>query len=116
VVVSPSVTAVYSFTATDVNGCSNSASITQYVDPCMGIEKHSGENAELNIYPNPFAEKITIVSDKTPKSLQIFNSIGTLIYSRMIEGGKTEIDLNTFSNGVYLVRTGQFSQIIVKMN
>jgi hypothetical protein len=103
IAVSPSVTTSYTLTGTDVNGCMNSAAITQSVSTCTGIEQLFTNN-ELNIYPNPFHDKLYIISDGRKHQLQIYNAIGALIFESLIESEKTEIGLSNQPNGIYFIR------------
>lgn len=59
---------------------------------------------EISIYPNP-ANDFCIVEMKSTEnySLRIFNSTGELIREEQMLNGKTEISLNAFPQGIYLV-------------
>ncbi|MBK6398331.1 MAG: T9SS type A sorting domain-containing protein [Bacteroidetes bacterium] len=59
----------------------------------------------LSIYPNPNKGIFTINSgDAEIKTLEIFNTLGQIIYSHQISCCTTEIDLSQYSSGVYFIR------------
>lgn len=77
--------------------------------------KVNKKNEEINIYPNPFNDKITIqmyVPFDFP--FQIYNSLGAQIYSSRMEKGKAEIDLSNQPSGIYFIKAGSFSKKIIK--
>jgi len=116
IAVSPSVTTTYTVTGTNSSGCMNSSVITQSVSTCAGIIQLSTIGSEINVYPNPFSSKITIVSNGTKQAVQIFNMLGSLIYNTIIETEKTEIDLTGQASGIYFVHlTNSQSSIIKKI-
>jgi uncharacterized repeat protein (TIGR03803 family) len=109
--VSPSVTTQYTLTGTNsANGCTNTTVFTQSVSTCTGLNQISNSVSELNIYPNPFSNKITIVSDRAT-TVQIFNVIGSLVFSSETESNKTEIDLSEQANGIYFVKISENNQV-----
>jgi hypothetical protein len=93
----------YSVTITDVNGCSNTDAIAVVTDPCLGLNELT---FNLNIYPNPTTGLINIdfgrnISDGL---IQLFDSKGSLVLSSVIDGTSHNLNLTTFSNGVYYIR------------
>ncbi|HWY11972.1 MAG TPA: T9SS type A sorting domain-containing protein [Bacteroidia bacterium] len=116
IAVSPSVTTTYTVTGTNGSGCMNSFVITQSVSTCAGIKQIASASNEINVFPNPFSNKITVVSNGAKQAIQIFNALGSLIYSSIIENEKTEIDLTEQANGIYFVHlTNSQSSIIKKI-
>ena len=112
--VSPSVTTTYTVIGTDMQtGCRNSATITQSVSACIGLHELSSKN-NFKIYPNPSKGKFTLYTNGEKQTLQIFNSVGSLIYFSIIENEKTEIDLSHHASGVYLVRFDTLCMKIIK--
>jgi hypothetical protein len=114
-VVSPSVTTNYTVIGTDINGCSNSTIITQSVSTCASVSSFSNEQNGIRVFPNPFNEKINIVMwIPLDFQVQIFNSLGSLIYMGKTENGKSEIDLSNQSSGIYFIKVGSFTRKIIK--
>ncbi|MES2566851.1 MAG: T9SS type A sorting domain-containing protein [Bacteroidota bacterium] len=92
------ITLTYSFT--DANTCSNTAVSDVIVDACTGIK-----NVVLNsvgVYPNPFDNQITIVTNAADNLVQITNAIGQVVYSQKISFKET-IELNQLSEGLYTI-------------
>lgn len=114
IAVSPSVTTVYTVTGTDANGCTNSSSFTQSVSTCAGIDRISNSVSEIQVYPNPFNNKITVVSNSAKQPVLIYNALGSLIYKTEIENEKIEIDLSKESSGIYFIRIGTQIKKIIK--
>jgi hypothetical protein len=114
ITVSPTVTANYTVIGTSTNGCMNSSTFTQSVSTCTGIQQRATTNSGLNIYPNPFNNKITVVSDALGEKIQIFNALSSIVYSLRIENEKTEINLTEQPSGIYFIRIGTVSKKIIK--
>lgn len=113
--VSPTTTTSYTVTGTDANGCMDTDTITQYISACTGISSLNKEQEEIKVFPNPFNDKIT-VAFYTPIdfTFQIYNSVGSVVYSGKMEKGKTEIDLSYQSAGIYFIKAGSFTKKIIK--
>ncbi len=106
-VVSPSATITYSIIGTDANGCENTAVITQSVDACTGIQNvASSASANAQVYPNP-SSGVFQIDVFEPAELNVFNSVGQLIYQTYAEVGSMKIDLSKFANGVYVLQIDQ---------
>lgn len=102
--VSPTVTTVYTVTGTDANGCYNSATYTQSVSTCAGINEAGNKNTEIIISPNPNAGSF-IVSNKNIKpgtQLEIYNSIGQSVFVKMLEKDEEKVETK-LSSGIYYV-------------
>lgn len=104
IVVSPTVNTTYTVTGTDVNNCSNSATISQPVAVCTGIaEKQSG--TLFSAYPNPTNGKILIVTyDNELKELELSDLTGQLITRAETKELTFELNLNTVPNGIYILK------------
>ena len=95
-------------------GCTNTAVFTQSVSACTGLNQITVTANEINIYPNPFNDKITIISTGEKQSIEIFNVLGTLIYTAPVENGKIEIDLSQNASGIYFVKMETITKKIIK--
>ncbi len=74
----------------------------------------NSENNSLNVFPNPFPNKISIVSPSPLQTVQVFDALGSLIYSSSIENEKSEIDLSKQSSGIYFIKIGSLTRKIIK--
>lgn len=114
VTVSPNVTSTYTITGTDINGCSNVATLTQVVDACTGLSE-SAIAAGFNVYPNPSAGEFTI-EGVNGAQLEVVDLTGKVVYTNTINGGKVTLNMNNASNGVYFLKLqSQGSVNIVKL-
>ncbi|MBA3681808.1 MAG: SBBP repeat-containing protein [Bacteroidetes bacterium] len=114
ITVSPTITANYTITGTNVFSCANSLVFTQNVSPCTGINQFINPSSELNIYPNPFNNKIVIASNSINQKIQIFNALGYLVYCALIENEKTEVDLAHNPSGIYFIQIGTITKKMIK--
>lgn len=105
IVVSPSITTTYTVTGTDVNGCYNTAIITQSVDACTGLRQMGGDSSGLEVYPNPNngVFNVYIKNISSTMNVSILNVIGQVVFSQKINNVNTEIDLKEFGNGIYFI-------------
>ena len=115
-VVSPSITASYTVAGTSTAGCVSQIFATSNitVNACTSISQITNSGNEFIVYPNPFNNKITIISSSSNQSVQVFNAIGSLVYYSRIENEKIEIDLNQQAKGIYFVRIGLITKKLIK--
>ncbi len=95
----------YSFSNVDVLG-----------ESLSNIDFSNNDNLIL-VYPNP-ASKTLFVDSKlnTSAKLEIYSLNGQLVKSRNVESGVTEINIDNFSNGMYVVKLQTaFGQIVKKI-
>jgi hypothetical protein len=105
VIVSPSVTTIYTITVTFSTGCSSTAQVTQSVSPCTGLAKLTG-NAGIQTFPNPSSGQlfVTYYGFTQGASVEIYNTLGQLLVKKEVESLTTEISLNNYANGLYIVK------------
>lgn len=102
---------------TDVNGCSNSATQTIFVDPCTGVAEVMTVN-EMQLYPNPTDGELNIVympGAVTHFVVTVLNTNGQLVYSEEVEQNgiySKQIDLSHQAKGLYLVQIVNGNQVI----
>lgn len=70
----------------------------------VGIKKNNMNNLNLIIYPNPFANEVTIKGLKEKMSIDVFDVMGKLIFSDSIKPEKNYVNLSILSSGVYLLK------------
>jgi len=103
--VSPTVTTTYTLTGTTAAGCTNTKTITQNVSPCVGLAEVGFKSSGFEVYPNPFGDKINLISDQAKNySVEVYNSVGKLISYFQISGTRSEIDLHESTAGIYFIR------------
>lgn len=68
----------------------------------VGIEEVT--DSQFEIYPNPTESLLTIESkDLSPRSIELINLNGQLVFSTNIVGAHNQIDLSSFEKGVYFL-------------
>lgn len=72
-------------------------------------ETNTGKINRVNIYPNPSNGKFTVnipqsLNLKQASSLEIYDMVGRLIMSSIIQNQKIKIDLNNYPKGIYFVK------------
>jgi type IX secretion system substrate protein/NHL repeat-containing protein len=102
VAVTPTVTTTYTVTGTNVNGCVNTATLTQVVTSCntTGIN-HLVRANQLNIYPNPSNGNFVIeTGNDESQTLHVYDVTGKLVLSQAV-AGITAIDASILNEGIY---------------
>lgn len=79
-----------------------------------GIEDIEMET--LTVYPNPTTDKITVILPQSvqQRDLQIYDLQGRLLKQFECKDTENIISLSDFSNGLYILRIGNYSQKILK--
>jgi len=97
----------YNVIVTDINNCSDAASVTISVVVCSGIEENDG-NYQLKIYPNPGKNNVTLtmnISKPQDINISIFDVKGKRIYNdyeKHFSGTyNKQIDLSNYAKGLY---------------
>lgn len=103
IIVSPTITATYTITGIDVNGCVDSSVFTQSVSACTGIKLLFQQNAVITLYPNPNngTFKFKINSEILSGEIIIFNSIGQKVHEQKVTQGDNNIITIGLSQGLY---------------
>jgi len=91
-----------SYTYTDVNNCSNSATDNVQVDNCTGVEQLNIEPFKL--FPNPTSGILTITVVDNISSFELFNLVGEKVLSNKLTKGNNFIDLTHLAKGAYFVK------------
>lgn len=106
----------YTLTVTSDGCTSNEATITVSVSLCTGINEYV--NNSLNIYPNPFINKLTVNALSSDYSVIIIDALGKIVYQGKALTQTTALDLDFLSPGIYhlTVKDGSnsYTQKIIK--
>ena len=117
ITITPILTIGYTVTGTDVNGCVNNTIYTQTVLACTGINNQNSD-LNFNIYPSPthgiIKVQLSEFSQDLPTHLEIINMLGQSVLFSELKSQEQEVDLSTFSNGVYIIRLSNTDKIISK--
>ena len=85
----------YTFTATA------NRNLTANLEYTVGIGEHQ---ATTLIYPNPASDKLTVEANEAIGNVEIYNLMGTLVYSQKDCDNKVEINTSDLQSGIYFIR------------
>jgi hypothetical protein len=93
------------YSYTDANGCSATATASVIIDPCTGIISNS-EATGVSVYPNPFHESATVVvSENTVlenATFTLYDITGKIVLEmKNVSSTTISINRNELENGVY---------------
>ncbi len=112
--VSPTVSTVYTVSGTGSNSCVGTSTVLLTVADCTGISKTGNTSSKILVYPNPSSESINISGIEELVSIEIFNSLGSSIYSGSSYNADEKIDISEFSRGIYFIKIIDKKSIITK--
>lgn len=72
---------------------------------------------QLSIYPNPTTEYLYVNfarPNTTPTNLCVYNTLGEIVFAKVITSERETIDISTLPNGIYCVIAGNYRQQIIK--
>ncbi len=119
VVTPPLGTTNYTITGSNLNGCSNSASITQSVTACTSLVALSGVEAQnIGIFPNPTTGIFDIHISNTinlteTTKIQILNTLGQIVQTTNILNPITQLNISSLANGIYFLQLHIAGKLIV---
>jgi len=84
----------YLLSAKDSNDCVVKKDIWVFVDSCItGFDNLGFEEGELQIYPNPASNKLTIDFKGSATSIKVYNMLGELVIEKHITEGENSVQL-----------------------
>ncbi len=87
------------------------------IHPVFGVGVIENSTSQINIYPNPFSNTITLQSDsKSLQTIELYNSIGQLVFKKVIEinSGNFQLNLNHLTKGFYMIKVISENGILTK--
>ncbi|MBN8692818.1 MAG: T9SS type A sorting domain-containing protein [Bacteroidetes bacterium] len=110
---SPTTTATYTVTGFDANNCKNTATVSVVVSACTDIANIEQTKAQFIVYPNPNNGNFVIELNgfNGTSSIEIYNSIGKLVYSQDLTTEKNNLTTN-LSSGIYFVNVIENGKVI----
>ena len=107
------------FAISDVgDGWYDSAILIEGNDTTTGINELTNINEQINIYPNPANDNLTIdlkgysIKDKT--TIGLYNITGELIKTQFIKSKLTQVNISDLSKGVYIIKVTNDIGVAVK--
>ncbi len=92
------------------NDCGESAwsdSLVIQTYMCLGTEENTSQN-NFRVYPNPATSTLIVDIDNfnafQKLKIEIYNSLGYMVYGNEVADNITSIDVSVWNNGIYVVR------------
>jgi len=105
----PSATGSYAVIVTN-GSCSDTSACQTVTISTSGIDEQTANN--FNIFPNPAKELVTLNNLLTGTTLQLTDMTGKIILQSLVSAEEMTIDLNSLTNGMYLVHLSNNTSII----
>jgi photosystem II stability/assembly factor-like uncharacterized protein len=89
--------------ATQVDGWAvgNAGTILKYNGSAgLGVAANS-EEKYFKFYPNPAKDFVTLISQRSLATIKLYNALGQVVYSGLLESEETKIDIRDLKPGVY---------------
>ncbi|MBK7310036.1 MAG: T9SS type A sorting domain-containing protein [Sphingobacteriaceae bacterium] len=79
--------------------------VTVTVSTCAGLNALT-DNAGIQTFPNPNSGQLFVTYNGFTQgaSIEVYNTVGQLMLKKNIESSTTEMNLNNYSNGIYIVK------------
>jgi hypothetical protein len=100
------------YTYTDLNGCANTSSEDIVVLGCSGIDPESG--ILVTVYPNPFTNTLTINGIEAGTQIELYNTWGEILESRLINETNPIIQTAHLTKGIYYLKITIGNESIVE--
>jgi hypothetical protein len=96
------------YTYTNNFNCSTSVTDVIVIETCLDVEESNLKL--LTPYPNPFANQLILETMEGDESIEIFNSVGSLIYVGTINE-RTVINTADWTAGTYIIRLNKSGHV-----
>lgn len=91
----------FTVVGTTTAACSATAAVTVTVNLCNGIEKADGNVTESTIFPNPFANELTLSG--LEGTVEIYNALGQIVIKTVATDTET-INTTELPKGAYILK------------
>lgn len=93
----------YCVTVTDANGCKNANCVTVGLNTSISNIDNA---SNLKLYPNPthsnlYIECLNLYGEKT---IQVFDALGQLVHSQIVQDNQTSISVQNWAKGLYFLQ------------
>lgn len=76
------------------------------------ISENEMESVHVDVYPNPSSDVIKVRSKDLISNLEIYSVLGEKVYQTNVKSTNADIDLSSFSKGVYFIQLTTNGKII----
>ncbi len=96
----------YTVTIDSASSSSTSNAIVVVDSTCHGVGINNIAATTLSIYPNPATSVVNITANENLAgfNLQMYDVVGRLVVSQVLEGSNNAINVARLSNGTYIIR------------
>lgn len=94
---------IITYTYVSPDNCEAISHDSIYVDDCVGVIGNLSGRNELSVYPNPNQGDFVVESNYKIQKLELFNQLGVLIYSLVVNDNSVKIDAK-FEKGIYYLK------------
>lgn len=89
-------------------------SLLELLEPQVSVAEYDG-NQSFKLFPNPTNGTFSVIMDEKIEEIEVYTVTGKLVKSVKANSKMLSIDINTFNNGVYIVKVnGNLYQRLVK--
>jgi GH35 family endo-1,4-beta-xylanase len=88
----------------DAFGPENIPNEVEEMDPDPNSSQDLAENSLFKVYPNPATSNINIETASAPFTVNVYNSMGRLIYSENSNEETIHLDVSSFNRGMYFIK------------
>ncbi len=74
------------------------------------------EKREVNVYPNPFIDKINLMSDEKEIDWNVIDVTGRTIFTFTSNSNNNEIDLSSLVKGIYILKSTEYRPVKIIKN
>ena len=114
VILTPSITSVYSVSGKSSFGCTNTNTVAIYLINCSSIQNNIFSETEIKFFPNPTNGLLNLEITQFQSSIIcVLNSLGQVIYFQNSENINL-IDLRNFENGIYFIQVNKNNKPIYR--
>ena len=114
VILTPSITSVYSVSGKSSFGCTNTNTVAIYLINCSSIQNNIFSETEIKFFPNPTNGLLNLEITQFQSSIiYVLNSLGQVILNQISENINL-IDLRDFENGIYFIQVNKNNKPIYR--
>jgi N-acetylneuraminic acid mutarotase len=104
----------YGFVCTGADVSTSYSDLYRFNAPVITTVLQNSRDLSFLLYPNPAKDRITLSNGPSECLIEIFDAEGRNLKHFQKKENSIEIDLSEFAAGMYFIRSGTFSQKIIK--
>jgi hypothetical protein len=78
-----------------------------------GIEE-SAENIKISVFPNPFANDLSVECEKEIENISMFNALGQIVFDSKVNNTSMQMNTASYEEGIYFIQIKTHSGISTK--